>query len=227
MVSQHVCEVSWSGRLPYEETERLMERRTPARFAGQVADALYLLEHPHVITMGKRGGWEHLKTRRDALAARGVTLHETTRGGDITYHGPGQLIGYPILNLRELGTGARGYVERLEAVLIEALARFGIRAGRVEGRTGVWTGGRKIAAIGVRVTRGVTSHGFALNVHTDLSYFDHIVPCGISDADVTSMAREVGRPLSLEEVIPAIVEPFGAIMERRMVWAVAAVQASA
>lgn len=218
----HPCEISWSGRLPYEDAEAMMARRCHRRLAGEVPDAVYLLEHPHVITMGKRGGWGHLKAERAALSARGVTLHETTRGGDITYHGPGQLIGYPILGLRDLGIGARVYVERLEAVLVETLAGFSIRAGRIPGRTGVWVGENKIAAIGVRISRGITSHGFALNVNTDLDYFSHIVPCGIQGAGVTSIERETGETHSFEAVIERFVEPFGRIMERRMVWAVAA-----
>jgi len=215
------CEVSWSGRVAYPHGLDLMETRSRQRRDGRVPDGLFLLEHPHVITYGRHATRKNLVASDSLLEERGVTVHHTTRGGDITYHGPGQLIGYPIVDIKELGLGARDYVEALEEVLIRTVGHFGIRAARIEDRTGVWVGDDKIAAIGVKISGGVTSHGFALNVTPDLSYFDLIVPCGIRDGGVTSMAKLAESPSSLEDVIVPLVDTFGEVYGRRMTWAVA------
>ncbi len=152
--------------------------------------ALLLLEHPHVYTLGRRGRLDDVLAPAERLAEMGIEAHHVDRGGEVTYHGPGQLVGYPIVSLRRLGVGPLIYVRSLERVLIETLAEFGILAGSDGRPTGVWTGGAKIAAIGVRVSRGVATHGFALNVSPDLAWFDHIVPCGMKGSRVTSMAAE-------------------------------------
>jgi lipoate-protein ligase B len=172
------------------------------RRAGRIPDTLLLLQHPHVLTLGVRGdgGRSHILATADALSARGIEVHETGRGGDITYHGPGQLVGYPIVDLKPDRCDVHRYVRDLEEVLIRTVADFGVSAGRIAGLTGVWVGNEKIAAIGVRIARWITSHGFALNVSTDLDYFSMIVPCGIGDRGVTSLARVLGRTVELDEV---------------------------
>jgi lipoate-protein ligase B len=170
-----------------------------------------------VYTFGVRGKQEHLLTSETVLRARGADVVRTDRGGDVTFHGPGQILGYPILNLRERGIGPAAYVRSIEQVIIDALQAFDIDARRVDGRPGVWTGGAKIAAIGVRVSHGVTTHGFALNVSTDLSYFQHIVPCGIADATVTSMERVLGVALEMRVVEDAIARIFAERFEVELV----------
>jgi lipoyl(octanoyl) transferase len=171
---------------------------------------LLLVEHPHVLTLGVRGGRgrAHILATPDALASRGVEVHETGRGGDVTYHGPGQIVGYPIIDLNPDRRDVHRYVRDLETVLIRTAADYGIVAGRVEGLTGVWVGNEKLAAIGVRIARWITSHGFAFNVTTDLDYFNLIVPCGIADRGVTSLVRLLGRPVDPAEVQNRIIEHF-------------------
>jgi lipoate-protein ligase B len=195
------------GRMPYREAWEL-QRRTAREVASGADPTLILLEHPPTFTLGSRGNTQFLITPEASLAALGADVIHSDRGGDITFHGPGQIVGYPIVDLRALGIGPADYVRRLEAVLIDALGRFGIAAERAVGRPGVWTRRAKIAAIGVRISRGVTTHGFALNVNTDLSWFSHIVPCGIADAGVTSMQRELGEPLEMDDVQLAMVAGF-------------------
>ncbi len=189
------CTVYRLGLVEYQEAWAEQRRLVAAcREDGQ--GHLLLLEHPPTYTFGARGKREHLLLTEKALAELGVSVHRVDRGGDVTFHGPGQLVGYPILDLRRWSQGPLWYVRSLEAMLIDALSTFDIKAVRVPGRTGVWVGEAKIAAIGVRVSRGVTSHGFALNVDPDLDYFAKIIPCGLPDADVTSMAevlRDAGR----------------------------------
>jgi len=189
-------EVRRLGVVPYADALALQRSLVEDRRAGRVGDLLLLVEHPHVLTLGVRGdgGRAHVLASPDALAARGIEIHETGRGGDITYHGPGQIVGYPILDLRPDRQDVHRYVRDLEEVLIRAASDFGISAGRVEGLTGVWVGREKLAAIGVRISRWITSHGFALNVATDLEYFRLIVPCGIADRGVTSLEALLGRP---------------------------------
>lgn len=179
------------------------------RVAGEIGDTLLLLEHPHVYTIGRRGAHDDVLWDAELLGSRGVEVVETDRGGQVTYHGPGQLVGYPIV---DLGAGADlvKYVRRLEDVMTGTLVRFGIAATGDPDHTGAWVADAKIGAIGVRVARGVTKHGFALNVSTDLSYFAGIVPCGITDKSVTSMAVELGWRPSVQEVATIVEHQFGA-----------------
>jgi lipoate-protein ligase B len=194
------------------------QRKTAARLrAGASSEALALLEHEPVFTFGRRVRPHHLLASRAGLAARGAAVVETDRGGDITFHGPGQVVCYPVLDLRQRGVGAVDYVRRLETTVIETLGAFGIEGARVEGRPGVWVEGAKVAAIGVRVQGGVCTHGFALNVETDLSWFDAIVPCGIPDAPVTSMARILGRSPGIAAVADAICDSFEALFDSTLV----------
>jgi lipoyl(octanoyl) transferase len=205
------------GRVDYQAGLELQHALVEQRKRGAIGDQLLLLEHPDVVTLGvkARHDLSHVLETPEALAARGVALAEAGRGGDVTYHGPGQLVGYPILDLKPDRCDVHRYVRDLEEVLIRAVAGFGIRAGRVAGLTGIWVGepGReaKLAAIGVRISRWVTSHGFALNVTTDLSRFDLIVPCGISDRGVTSMERLLGFPVPMAEVEDAVVRAFQSV----------------
>ena len=198
------------GQVPYTEALALQRSLVEERKAGRIGDTLLLLEHPHVLTLGVRGdgGRSHILASDEALASRGIEVQETGRGGDITYHGPGQLVGYPIVDLNPDRRDVHRYVRDLETVLIRTAWDYGIEAGRVDGLTGVWVGNEKLAAIGVRIARWITSHGFALNVSTDLDQFSLIVPCGISDRGVTSLARLLGRPVDMAEVEFRIIEHF-------------------
>jgi len=207
--------VRWLGRVPYGEAARLLDGLVESRRKGRAPDTLLLLEHPHVITLGVRVRQDrsHIVASPEELSARGVTVHESGRGGDVTYHGPGQLVGYPIFDLAPDRRDLHRYVRDVEEALIRALARFAIRAGRIQGLTGVWVGDEKVAAIGVRISRWITSHGFALNVSADLDYFGLIVPCGIRDRGVTSMSRLLGRVVTVDEaagpVSEAVADVFG------------------
>jgi lipoyl(octanoyl) transferase len=205
-----VLDVRRLGRVPYAEALALQRSLVEDRRAGRVDEVLLLVEHPHVLTLGVRGdgGRAHILATPDALVSRGVEVHETGRGGDVTYHGPGQIVGYPIIDLNPDRRDVHRYVRDLETVLIRTAADYGIAAGRVEGLTGVWVGDEKLAAIGVRIARWITSHGFALNVTTDLDYFNLIVPCGIADRGVTSLARLLGRPVDPAEAQSCIIEHF-------------------
>ena len=205
------CRWSYLGRLDYREAWELQRSLVEARRAGGAPDSLLLLEHPPTYTLGRRGTESHLLLPRHLLEERGAVVLEVDRGGEVTYHGPGQLVGYPIIDLRGRG-GPRRYVRALEGVIIGALEMLGVQAGRIDGLTGVWAGGAKIAAIGVRISRGVTSHGFALNIAGDLSWFQHIIPCGMADVEVTSVERIVGRSPSLEEVAAVVAGRFGVEM---------------
>jgi len=199
---RRTLDVRYLGVVPYGDALALQRSLVEERRAGFIGDTLLLLEHPHVITLGVRGdgGRSHLVAAAETLDARGVEVHETGRGGDITYHGPGQLVGYPILDLKPDRCDVHRYVRDLETMLIRTVASYGIEAGRVEGLTGIWVGNEKLAAIGVRIARWITSHGFALNVTTDLDYFKLIVPCGIADRGVTSLSRLAGCPIDTAEV---------------------------
>jgi lipoyl(octanoyl) transferase len=206
--------------LDYQAGLDLQRELVEQRKRGEIDDQLLLLEHPDVITLGvrTRSDRSHILESEDALAARGVSVFETGRGGDVTYHGPGQLVGYPIIDLKPDRCDVHRYVRDLEEVLIRAVAAFGITAGRLDGLTGIWVGppGReaKLAAIGVRISRWVTSHGFALNVNTDLSRFGLIVPCGIADRGVTSMAHLLGRPVPMDEVANGVINAFSSVFSR-------------
>ncbi len=179
-----------------------------ARDAGDLSDVLILLEHFPVITLGRRANRANVVVPEELLRKEGVALYQSTRGGDVTYHGPGQLVGYPILKLRELRLGAAAYVHGLEAVLMDLLSGFGLEGKRDPHYIGVWVGEEKVAAIGVAISAGITMHGFALNVNPNLSHFQLINPCGITDKGVTSMARLLGRPVTVDEVRPRLVESF-------------------
>jgi lipoyl(octanoyl) transferase len=189
-----------------------------ARRAGDIPDTLLLLEHPHVITLGSGSRQEHILADADERAARGIELFETGRGGDVTYHGPGQLVAYPVLDLKPDRKDLHRYLRDLESMLIRVAGVFTIGAVRSEGQTGVWTDVGKLAAIGVRVSSGwITSHGVALNVSTDLDYFQTIVPCGIADREVTSLERELGRSVPMDEASDALVEAFCGVFEREII----------
>ena len=209
-------EVRRLGRIPYVDALTLQRSLVEDRRGGRIEDVLLLLEHPHVLTLGVRGdgGRSHILATPDALGSRGVEVHESGRGGDITYHGPGQIVGYPIMDLQPDRCDVHRYVRDIEEVLIRTASDYGVEAGRVEGLTGVWVGREKLAAIGVRISRWVTSHGFAFNVTTDLRYFNLIVPCGIPDRSVTSIARLLGHPVDLVEVENRIVAHLGEVFAR-------------
>ena len=197
------------GLVPYAEALDLQAELVGSRRAAEIPDTLLLLQHPHVITLGSGSHEENLLLSSDQLRDRGIQLFDTGRGGDVTYHGPGQLVGYPILDLKPDRCDLHRYLRDLEEVLILTLSDFGITAERKSGFTGVWVENRKLAAIGVRVSSGwITSHGFALNVSTDLSYFQTIVPCGIRDQAVGSLEGEIGYPVATEEVEEIVVSRF-------------------
>lgn len=199
----------------YAEALDLQHSLVEARKAGDVPDQLLLLQHPPVITLGvrTRNDRRHIVASAATLEQHGVTVLETGRGGDVTYHGPGQLVGYPIIDLKPDRRDVHRYVRDLEQVLILAVAPFGVTAERVDGLTGVWVGREKLGAIGVRVSQWVTSHGFALNVGTNLRHFDLIVPCGIPDRGVTSLERLLGRTVAHESVEAAVVQAFAEVFE--------------
>jgi lipoyl(octanoyl) transferase len=250
-----VISVVQLGQLDYGEGLRVQRKLVDLRKAGQIGDVLLLLEHSPVITLGRNARTAHVLASAEELAARGVEVFECDRGGDVTFHGPGQLVGYPIFDLRghELLSldgdlrsqvlagggpfdcrsgqvrstqtrktlGAVDYVRRLEEVLIRCCGDFGIPAKRVTGLTGAWTEAEpsaKLAAIGVHISRSVTSHGFALNVNTDLSYFNLIVPCGITAKPVTSMEKELGREIDLDEVAQSVTRNFDSVFGSQMLW---------
>jgi lipoyl(octanoyl) transferase len=201
--------------MPYAEALALQRSLVDDRREGRIGDLLLLVEHPHVLTLGVRGdgGRSHILTTDEALAAKGIEVFETGRGGDITYHGPGQIVGYPIVDLNPDRRDVHRYVRDLEEVLIRTARDYGIQAGRVEGLTGVWVDREKLAAIGVRIARWITSHGFAFNVGTDLDYFALIVPCGIADRGVTSLERLLGRRVDQREVEDRIATNFAAVFD--------------
>ncbi len=213
----HQLLVERLGLRPYADALDYQRAVAKARISGEVADdVLLLVEHPPVVTLGRASKQRHLLASPEQLAARGIELFEVERGGDVTFHGPGQLVGYPIIDLKQHRRDLHWYLRTLEAALIDALGEFGIPAERNVGFTGVWTKGRKIASIGVHARDWVTWHGFALNVSTDLTYFDTIVPCGIEAVTMTSIARELGRDspgLSLVEtaVVKALASAFGLV----------------
>ena len=214
------------GRLDYAAALVLQQQVSDLRQQGSIGDVLLLVEHPPVLTLGRNARREHIVAGDELLARRGISLFETNRGGDVTYHGPGQLVGYPILHLRSFipPLGIVDYLRKLEEVLIRACADYGVLTQRAPGRAGVWTmpGGavaeKKIAALGVHVARGVTTHGFALNVTTDLNDFELIVPCGIRDRGVTSIEAEADSTPSLDQVANSVSRHFGRVFGRQMMW---------
>ena len=217
---QRFFDVRKLGRVEYGAGLELQAQLVEQRRSGAIGDTLLLLEHPPVITLGvkTKGQTANIIATPEALAAEGVSVFETGRGGDITYHGPGQLVGYPIIDLKPDRQDVHKYVRDIEEALIVGLREFGIEGRRVEGRTGVWVGAQrreeKMAAIGVRISRWITSHGFALNVATDLRHFRLIVPCGITDRGVTSMEKFLARPVPMVDVEDAVARGFSAVFSR-------------
>lgn len=201
-------EVHALGRVPYGEAHALQERLHGARREGKVGDIVLLVEHPPVITLGRSAKADHLLFSEELLRSRGVEVHAVGRGGDVTFHGPGQLVAYPLVDLKPDRCDVRRYVSDLEEAMIRTCAHYDVIAARVEGYHGTWIDGRKVGAVGVRLREWVTMHGLGLNVNTDLSFFDLIVPCGIREFGVTSLEREVGGPLPLPEV--------GAVLARNL-----------
>lgn len=209
------CEIREMGRVGYAEALSLQQDLVAQRKQGLIPDQLLMVEHPHTITLGRNGHPEHLLAGEEALRRAGISFHQTNRGGDITYHGPGQIVGYPILDLRDWKRDVVAYVRAVEEVLIDSLAEFGLAGTRIPGWTGVWVDGKKVAAIGIHISRWVTSHGFALNVTTDLSYFQYIVPCGLAQP-VTSMAK-LGAAADRAEVASVLTRNFARVFELEMV----------
>jgi lipoyl(octanoyl) transferase len=205
------CEVHQFGLMEYGSSLRLQQEKVAARKARAIPDTLLLLEHPHVYTLGRNAGSQNLLVSKEFLAERGLPVFETDRGGDVTYHGPGQLVGYPIIDLAQHRRDVIWYMRSLEEVFLRVAADYGIRAGRSPGAAGVWVGRDKLVAVGVHISRWVTSHGFAFNVNPDLRYFDWIVPCGLRGKGVTSLERLLNRRVALEEVADRVIEHFGAV----------------
>jgi lipoyl(octanoyl) transferase len=221
----HECWKVNVGRIGYQRAWELQKRIVAARKLALISDVLLLCEHPHVITMGRNGRAEHLLASEPMLRSKGIEFHATNRGGDITYHGPGQIVAYPILNLAEIRRDVGWYVRQLEEAMIRTTAEYGIMAERREGRTGIWVGvaeasgaanEEKLGAIGVHISRWVTSHGLAYNVSTDLSYFDLIVPCGIAGKRATSLTRLLDRQIEMDDVAPRLVHHLGECFGRTM-----------
>jgi lipoyl(octanoyl) transferase len=212
-------EVRRLGVFPYGEALAMQRALVEARRAERVPDLLLLLQHPPVITLGVKGdgGRSNVVATPERLAQLGIEIHEAGRGGDVTYHGPGQIVGYPILDLRPDRCDVHRYVRDVEEVMIRVCADYGVAAGRIAGLTGTWTGSGKIGAIGIRISRWITSHGFAFNVSTDLDHFGLIVPCGINDRGVTSLEQATGRHLHMLEVEDALVRHFAAVFERELI----------
>ncbi|MBK5260661.1 MAG: lipoyl(octanoyl) transferase LipB [Thermoanaerobaculia bacterium] len=211
-----ICELHQLHLVTYENGMKLQQTLVAMRQREEIPDQLLLLEHPPVITLGRSGDAANLLASPEILQQHHVRFFETTRGGDITYHGPGQVVGYPILHLGEGNRDVRKYVTNLEEVLIRTVAHYGITATREQGKRGIWVGNDKIAAIGVRIARWVTSHGWALNVNTDLAHFRLITPCGLEGTGVTSIARETGRTIATSEVREVLAKHFAEIFEREL-----------
>jgi lipoyl(octanoyl) transferase len=215
-MTEHLPAPAWlvrPGTVPYKVAYEEMHRLAEERIAGEIPDVLILLEHPPVYTAGRRSDPSHLLLAEHELTRKGAELHFVDRGGSVTFHGPGQLVGYPIVHLGTAPDVIR-YLRDLEEVIIQACADLGVAVGRSERFTGVWAGDRKVCAIGVKSTRGVTLHGFALNCTTDLSWFDAIVPCGLADRGVTSLSDLAGRRITLDEALPVVADTFARIFQR-------------
>jgi lipoyl(octanoyl) transferase len=209
-------EVRRLGVVPYGEALAMQRALVEERRADRVPDLLLLLQHPPVITLGVKGdgGRSNVVATTERLDQLGIEIHETGRGGDVTYHGPGQIVGYPILDLRPDRCDVHRYVRDVEEVMIRVCADYGLSAGRIAGLTGTWIGAEKIGAIGIRISRWITSHGFAFNVNTDLDHFGLIVPCGIADRGVTSLEKATGRRVTINEAEDALIRHFSAVFDR-------------
>lgn len=219
LLAMEVCETRYLGLLPYGEAHELQKELVEKRKADEIPDTFLLLQHPHVITLGRAADRTNILADEATRAQFGVELHETGRGGDVTYHGPGQLVGYPIIKLLPGRQDIRQYVRDLQEALIRTAADFGVKAtGHNESNpnVGVWVGDDKLAAIGIRISRWVTMHGFAFNVTTNLDYFRLIVPCGIHDHGVTSLEKLLGRPPAIDAVAEKVIAHFGEVFRRQM-----------
>ena len=216
--TQRLCEARWLGIVGYDDGLHLQESAIEHLRSGEAPEQLLLLEHPHVFTLGRGADSSNILADPLQLQTNSVEVHETGRGGDVTYHGPGQLVGYPIINLKPDRCDVHRYVRDLEEALIRTISEFGVTGTRIKGLTGVWVGNDKIAAIGVRIARWITSHGFALNVNTDLSYFNMIVPCGITDKGVTSLSRLLGSQIPMSDVARVVSSQFAQVFEREILF---------
>lgn len=214
--SRRICVARNLGVIPYSEALLLQNSLVNERRANTLPDHLLLLEHPHVFTLGRGADKDNIIGDSLQLNACSIEVHETGRGGDVTYHGPGQLVGYPIMNLRPDRCDVHRYVRDLEEVMIKVAADFGVEASRISGLTGVWVKNEKLGAIGVRIARWITSHGFAFNVNTDLSFFSLIVPCGIRDKGVTSLSRLLGHEVEMAKVISSVIRRFSEVFDREV-----------
>lgn len=213
---QMICQVEQPGVVDYRESLRLQHERVFARKAGTIPDTLILLEHPPVYTLGRNANRRNILFSPERLSQLGAEVFETDRGGDVTYHGPGQIVGYPILDLTRHRRDLSWYMHSIEEVFIRVAAEFGIQSGRVDGARGVWVGNDKLVAMGVHVSRWVTSHGFAFNINTDLRFFDWIIPCGLHGKGVTSLQKLLGKPISLELATKHVIHHFGAVFGMEM-----------
>jgi len=216
-MTERICEVRRLGLINYEEALKTQEAAVEARKNDTLADQLLLLQHPHVLTLGRGADPSNVLVDENTRAAKGVELFKTGRGGDVTYHGPGQIVGYPIIDLKPDRCDVHRYVRDIEEVMIRVAKDYDIDAVRIPGLTGIWVGYEKLGAIGVRIARWVTSHGFAFNVSTDLSYFNLIVPCGITDHGVTSLEKLLGRKIDIDDVEERLARHFGDVFQRTMV----------
>ena len=206
------------GTIDYAEAHRLQKELQAKRISGEIDDTVLLLEHPPVLTMGRSAKEQHVLAAPDVLAARGISVHEVGRGGDVTYHGPGQLVAYPIIDLKPDRRDVRKYIWSLEETMIRTCADFGLAATRVEGLNGAWIGNRKVGAVGVRISRWVTMHGLAINANSDLTHFDLIVPCGIQDKTVTSLTAELGRTVFAADVIDPLARHLADLFDTTVEW---------
>jgi len=210
-----VCEYQDLGRMAYGPAWDLQRELVDLRKNGSISDRLLLVEHPHVVSMGRNAKEQNVLLPREFFDEKGLDYCETDRGGDVTYHGPGQIVGYPILDLKDWNRDVIAFVRALEQVMIDTVAEFGVSADRLPGASGIWVGEAKLGALGVHISRWVTSHGFALNVSTDLNYFGYIVPCGLTKP-VTSMELLLGEAPPEEEIKPALVKNFGRVFQREL-----------
>ena len=206
-----VCHVELPGVVGYEDGVRLQNDRVEARKAGAIPDTLFLLEHPPVYTLGRNANRKNILFSPERLRRLGAEVFETDRGGDVTFHGPGQLVGYPIFDLTQHKRDLAWYMHSLEEVFIRVAGEFGVQAGRITGARGVWVGNDKLVAMGVHVSRWVTSHGFAFNINTDLRFFDWIVPCGLHGKGVTSLHKVLNRPMSMDSAAEYVIQHFGTV----------------
>jgi lipoyl(octanoyl) transferase len=204
--------------MDYAEAHRLQKELQAKRISGEIDDTVLLLEHPPVLTMGRSAKEQHILAAPEVLAARGISVHEVGRGGDVTYHGPGQLVAYPIIDLKPDRRDVRKYMWSLEETMIRTCADLGLAATRVEGLNGAWIGNRKVGAVGVRISRWVTMHGLALNANIDLMHFELIVPCGIQDKTVTSLSAELGRTVSAADLIDPLARHLADLFDTTVEW---------